>query len=70
LLNVTFVVNATGHDNREIRYWFQGKSGSIAIIEWQRRMAIVATGNPGSKLAMYKPFKPQSALLPHRVPTC
>jgi len=49
LLNVTFVVNATGHDNREIRYWFQGKSGSIAIIEWQGRMAIVASGNPGVK---------------------
>jgi hypothetical protein len=63
-------LSVTGRNNPEIRDWFRGKSGSIAIIEWQGRMAIVAAGNPGLKLAMYKPFKPQSALLPHRVPTC
>src|SRR6202521_4524843 len=56
------LLKVTG-DNRKTRNWFQGNVGSTGD------HLTAAAGYPGLKLALYKPFKPQRALLPHRVPT-
>jgi hypothetical protein len=66
LLNATFWLNVTEVDNPQPRIWFREKSRSIGIIAWRRLVATVADGTP--KLALYKPFEPRLALLPHRVP--
>jgi hypothetical protein len=67
LLNVTSVLNVTVGNNREIPNWFQGKSGSIAIIDDGGRLGRPEPKpKPPPKLPMYKPFKPHGALLPPR----
>ena len=47
----------------------QEDAGSPAIIPRQVHGRSVAPGTSAEKLALYKPIKPQSALLPPPVPT-
>jgi hypothetical protein len=48
----------------------QGNAGSAAIIARQGRGRTVKREPVLQKLALYKPIKPQPALLPPPVPTC
>lgn len=54
--------------NRERGRWLRRNSGSSSVIARQSGGGTVTAEPVGEKLALYKPFWPQPALLPPLVP--